>query len=97
MRYLAAALIRLYQKFSRLTPAVCRFYPTCSCYAQTAILRFGVLRGGFLALRRLLHTVTRGIPAVSITFRNIWIRRGKSSGGMCGQYDTTERVKQFYE
>ena len=55
MRYLAAALIRLYQKFSRLTPAVCRFYPTCSCYAQTAILRFGVLRGGFLALRRLLH------------------------------------------
>ena len=87
MRYLAAALIRLYQKFSRLTPAVCRFYPTCSCYAQTAILRFGVLRGGFLALRRLL----------SITFRNIWIRRGKSSGGMCGQYDTTERVKQFYE
>ena len=94
MRYLAAALIRLYQKFSRLTPAVCRFYPTCSCYAQTAILRFGVLRGGFLALRR---TIARGMPAVSITFRNIWIRRGKSSGGMCGQYDTTERVKQFYE
>ena len=35
MRYLVAALIRLYQKVSRLTPAVCRFYPTCSCYAQT--------------------------------------------------------------
>ena len=49
MRYLLAALIRLYQRFSRLTPAVCRFYPTCSCYAQTAIMRFGVLRGGFLA------------------------------------------------
>lgn len=31
MRYLVAALIRLYQKVSRLTPAVCRFYPTCSC------------------------------------------------------------------
>ena len=42
MRYLVAALIRLYQKVSRLTPAVCRFYPTCSCYAQTAVLRFGV-------------------------------------------------------
>ena len=47
--------IRLYQKVSRLTPAVCRFYPTCSCYAQTAVLRFGVVRGGFLALRRLLR------------------------------------------
>ena len=55
MRYLVAALIRLYQKVSRLTPAVCRFYPTCSCYAQTAVLRFGVVRGGFLALRRLLR------------------------------------------
>lgn len=54
MRHLAAALIRLYQKLSRLTPGVCRFYPTCSCYAHTAILRFGVLRGGFLAVRRLL-------------------------------------------
>lgn len=55
MRRLAAALISLYQRFSRLTPAVCRYYPTCSCYAKTAILRFGVLRGGFLALRRLLR------------------------------------------
>ena len=55
MRHLAAALIRLYQRVSRLTPAVCRFYPTCSCYAHTAILRFGVLRGGFLAVRRLLR------------------------------------------
>lgn len=55
MRRLAAALIRLYQRFSRLTPSVCRYYPTCSCYAETAILRFGVLRGGFLALRRLLR------------------------------------------
>ena len=31
----------------------CRFYPTCSCYAQTALARHGVLRGGWLALRRI--------------------------------------------
>ena len=55
MRYLLAWLIGGYQKISRLTPAVCRFYPTCSAYAKTALLRYGVLRGGFLAVRRLLR------------------------------------------
>lgn len=30
----------------------CRFYPSCSVYAMTAIERFGVGRGGWLALRR---------------------------------------------
>ncbi len=32
----------------------CRFYPSCSAYAQTAVERFGVLRGLFLATKRLL-------------------------------------------
>ena len=32
----------------------CRFYPTCSLYAREAIERYGPLKGGFLALRRLL-------------------------------------------
>ena len=83
MRYLVAALIRLYQKVSRLTPAVCRFYPTCSCYAQTAVLRFGVVRGGFLALRRLLRCHPWN-PAALTTFRNLWNRPGLFSGAMCG-------------
>ncbi len=55
MKYIAAALIRLYQRISRLTPGVCRFYPTCSGYAHTAILRFGLIRGGWLAFRRILR------------------------------------------
>lgn len=55
MKYLLAGLIRVYQLFSRLTPPRCRFYPSCSNYAYKAILRFGVIRGGFLGVRRLFR------------------------------------------
>ncbi|MBS0366065.1 MAG: membrane protein insertion efficiency factor YidD [Proteobacteria bacterium] len=54
MRHLAAALIRGYQlAISPLLGPRCRFYPSCSQYAHEALLRFGLLRGGALALRRL--------------------------------------------
>ena len=46
--------VRLYQRFiSPLSSPTCRFYPSCSSYAVTALQRFGPIRGGWLALRRL--------------------------------------------
>ena len=55
MKQIALHLIRFYQRcISPLFPAKCRFYPTCSAYAFTAIERFGFFRGGWLALRRIL-------------------------------------------
>jgi uncharacterized protein len=51
----ATALLGLYKRFlSPLLPRACRFEPTCSVYAQQAIERHGLARGGALALKRLL-------------------------------------------
>ena len=47
MKELAIKMIRFYQrKISPLFPPRCRYYPTCSQYAVTAIERFGIIRGG---------------------------------------------------
>jgi hypothetical protein len=38
---------------SRVLPPSCRYQPSCSAYAITALRRYGALRGGWLAARRL--------------------------------------------
>ena len=55
-RRLLVLPIRGYQRFiSPAFPARCRFSPSCSHYAVEAITRYGVLRGSWLAARRLLR------------------------------------------
>jgi len=47
-------LIKIYRRFiSPLTPPACRFYPTCSEYAEEAIKKYGA-KGIFLAIKRIL-------------------------------------------
>ncbi len=49
-------LIRLYQL--TLSPYIgqhCRFYPTCSCYAQEALKTQALIKALFLITRRLVH------------------------------------------
>lgn len=54
MKRLLLALIRFYRRWiSPATPPCCRFLPTCSAYALEAVEKYGALRGGALALRRL--------------------------------------------
>lgn len=50
------ASIRFYRReISPYTPPSCRFTPTCSEYAMQAVEKYGALKGGYLAIRRILR------------------------------------------
>ena len=54
MRTLALGMLRFYKRFlSPLLPPMCRFEPTCSMYMMQAIEKYGLLRGGWMGVRRL--------------------------------------------
>jgi uncharacterized protein len=58
----ALAALRIYKAYlSVLFAGSCRFEPTCSMYAYEAIERFGVTRGSWMGLKRLLrcHPLSR--------------------------------------
>src|SRR3954454_7342167 len=62
------SVVRVYQLFvSPLLGPRCRFYPSCSAYALTAVQRHGALRGSWLAVRRLARAhpwTPGGVPHV---------------------------------
>lgn len=56
MSAIALQLIRLYRiLLSPFLGGECRFYPSCSHYAEDAISKYGFFRGSFMALRRILR------------------------------------------
>lgn len=56
MKKLLLSMIRFYRRcISPYKPACCRFTPTCSAYAMEAIEKYGAIKGGYLALKRLLR------------------------------------------
>lgn len=62
-RNVAVQILRGYKwAISPMFPPACRYVPTCSEYAMEAIDRFGVFRGGLMALWRLLrcHPFVKG-------------------------------------
>jgi len=55
MKRVLIFLVRFYRKnISPQFSPKCRFLPTCSAYALEALEKYGALKGGWLALRRLL-------------------------------------------
>jgi len=56
VRYFLIGLIKLYRiTLSKILPPSCRYTPSCSQYAITAIERFGAFKGGCLAFMRILR------------------------------------------
>lgn len=55
LKTLLVKLINIYQKISKYTPKVCRFYPTCSAYTKEAILKYGAIKGTYLGVKRILR------------------------------------------
>lgn len=69
-------LVRGYQLLvSPLLPPSCRYFPSCSAYGVTALQRFGLLRGGYLTVHRIVRCnpwSAGGIDHVPET----WAQRG---------------------
>ncbi len=56
LRKAVVALITFYQK--RISPfkgRTCRFYPTCSEYTRQAIIKYGLIKGGVLGIKRVFR------------------------------------------
>ena len=57
MKAVFLAMIRFYRRYlsPRKGKSSCRYVPTCSSYAVTAVERYGAWKGGWMALRRILR------------------------------------------
>ena len=54
MKYIMIGVIKLYRYcISPLFPSCCRFTPSCSAYSLEAIRKYGAVKGGIMALRRI--------------------------------------------
>lgn len=54
MKTIVLALIRFYKRFiSPALPSACRFEPTCSVYTYQAIEKYGVIKGGWMGVKRI--------------------------------------------
>ncbi|MCL2045663.1 MAG: membrane protein insertion efficiency factor YidD [Oscillospiraceae bacterium] len=56
MKRILISIVKFYRKrISPMSAPNCRYSPSCSAYALEALEKYGALKGGFMALRRLLR------------------------------------------
>lgn len=66
MTKLLIKLIKLYKRTPLHSHSYCRFIPTCSDYAITALDRFGLFKGSLLAIRRILRCRPHGKSGIDL-------------------------------
>lgn len=54
MKKLLLKLIDIYQHTPLFSHSKCKYYPTCSNYAKEAIIKYGSIKGSFLAIKRII-------------------------------------------
>jgi len=55
-KFVTLLILRAYKRaISPMLPAACRYVPTCSEYAMEAVERYGAVRGGAMAIARILR------------------------------------------
>ena len=81
MKKFALALIYLYQnifsRFLKMTIGVdhfCRYNPTCSDFAKTAIVQYGLIKGGFMALIRIISCQPIQLQTAKVKLKNYLIK-----------------------
>ena len=53
--YPLLVLIKLYQNFiSPILPSTCRYSPTCSEYSKQSLIKFGLIKGSILSIKRII-------------------------------------------
>ena len=72
MKKIILKLINLYQITPLSSHKMCRFNPTCSEYAKQAITKYGVLKGLFLSIKRILKCHPFGKYGYDPVKENIW-------------------------
>lgn len=56
MKYILILIIKFYRIFiSPLFGKKCRFYPSCSAYALQSLDKHGIIKGGYLSVKRILR------------------------------------------